>query len=63
MKVKITKIQKIVDDKPEETVYRVSLDREYQAMYRSPTNLINVDLFLDEIQALMVEFSEIIKDK
>ena len=60
MKLNIKKIQKIVDDKPEEAEYFVSLDREYKADFRSDSSLISTYFYEDELKELAKKIIDLI---
>ena len=61
MKIEITKKQEIINDEAKEVCFDISLDREYKTTWRTPTNLISVELFLDEMTALRDKLSEVIE--
>lgn len=60
MKLSVTKKQEYVDDVAQEPSWHIKIDREYQATFRPPTNLIDVQLFKEELEALRDAINKIL---
>ena len=61
MKITIIKKQEVINDEVGEPSWFISLNREFKATWRNPTNLVEATLYKDEIKALRDKFNDILE--